>query len=87
MHTPHPIAHHTLTAQPNHLHTHCNTTGVPLKKMEEASYFFRMSKFKQRLVAHIQNSPHFILPESRRNLILGASLRDCAACVCACVCV
>lgn len=45
-------------------------SGVPLKKMEEASYFFRMSKYQARLVEHIKASPHFILPESRRNSIL-----------------
>lgn len=71
-----------------YIHTHLGTqnktpktAGVPLKKMEETSYFFRMSKYKARLVEHIKASSHFILPDSRRNLILGAwpvgsALRD-----------
>lgn len=54
------------------VHTPTPPPGVPLKKMEETSYFFRMSKYKQRLVEHIKGSPNFILPDTRRNLILGA---------------
>jgi len=46
-------------------------SGLPLKKMEETSYFFRMSKYQAQLIDHIQKSPAFILPESRRNLILA----------------
>lgn len=61
-----------LTVPPS-MYIHC--TGVPLKKMEETSYFFRMSKYKARLVEHIKASPNFILPDSRRNLILGAYTR------------
>ena len=45
-------------------------TGKPLKKMEEKSYFFRMSKFQERLIAHIQAHPEFIQPEMRRNEVL-----------------
>ena len=41
---------------------------VPLK---EKSYFFRMSKYQQRLIEHIEKNPEFILPENRRNEILG----------------
>jgi len=46
-------------------------SGLPLKKMEETSYFFRMSKYQTQLIDHIKNSPGFILPESRRNSILS----------------
>lgn len=44
---------------------------VPLKKVEEPSYFFRMSKYQERLVAHIKDNPDFIRPEVRRKHILG----------------
>lgn len=46
------------------------TSGVPLKKVEEESYFFRMSKYHDRLVKHIEENPEFIMPEQHRNLIL-----------------
>jgi hypothetical protein len=47
---------------------------VPLKKVEEPSYFFRMSKYQERLVAHIKNNPDFIRPDVRRKEILGTPL-------------
>ncbi|KAF8821854.1 methionyl-tRna synthetase [Cardiosporidium cionae] len=47
-----------------------SVTGLPLIKMEEESYFFKMSRFQERLVQHIQDNPQFILPDSRRKDIL-----------------
>jgi methionyl-tRNA synthetase len=41
---------------------------IPLK---EKGYFFKMSKYQQRLVEHINKNPEFIQPESRKNEILG----------------
>mmetsp|Transcript_6443 Transcript_6443/g.12431 ORF Transcript_6443/g.12431 Transcript_6443/m.12431 type:complete len:793 (-) Transcript_6443:34-2412(-) len=56
------------------------STGQPLQKVQEASYFFRMSKYHERLVEHIENNAEFIRPEAHRNLILarlnGDKLRD-----------
>ena len=56
------------------------TSGLPLKKVEEESYFFRMASYHDRLVKHIENNPEFIQPESHRNAILarlnGDKLRD-----------
>ncbi|CBZ51090.1 methionine--tRNAligase, related [Neospora caninum Liverpool] len=46
------------------------TSGKPLQKMEEASYFFRMSKYQERLLKHIHDNPDFIRPEERRKNIL-----------------
>ena len=45
-------------------------SGKPLKKVEEASYFFKMSNFHDRLVQHIKDNPEFIRPEQHRNQIL-----------------
>jgi len=45
-------------------------SGKPLKKVEEASYFFKMSNFHDRLVRHIKDNPEFIRPEQHRNQIL-----------------
>ena len=50
-------------------------TGKPLVKRSEKNYFFRLSKYQARLKAHIDANPSFILPEARRNEVLGR-LRD-----------
>ena len=63
------LIHPLVNVQPPH-NTQLCCAGVPLRKMEEKSYFFRMSEYKDRLVEHIQAHPEFILPESRRNSIL-----------------
>jgi methionyl-tRNA synthetase len=39
--------------------------------MEEENYFFRLSDYRDRLLAHIEAHPQFIQPVSRRNEILG----------------
>jgi methionyl-tRNA synthetase len=47
--------------------------------IEEESYFFRMSKYRQRLIEHIRKHPEFIQPEAKRREILArlrAPLRD-----------
>jgi methionyl-tRNA synthetase len=46
-------------------------TGRDVVKIKEKNYFFRMSKYQQQLIDHIQKNPHFIRPESRRNEVLG----------------
>jgi len=46
-------------------------TGRPLVKRKEKNYFFKLSKYEARLKAHIDQNPDFILPESRRNEVLG----------------
>eukprot|EP00921_Rhytidocystis_pertsovi_P025616 GHVQ01041310.1.p1 GENE.GHVQ01041310.1~~GHVQ01041310.1.p1 ORF type:complete len:1187 (-),score=250.78 GHVQ01041310.1:117-3173(-) len=44
-------------------------TNKPLTKMEEESYFFRMSRYQTRLMDYIKENPNFILPLFRRNEI------------------
>ena len=47
---------------------------VHLKKpkwVEEENYFFRLSKYQDILLKHIESNPQFIRPESRRNEILN----------------
>lgn len=41
---------------------------VPIK---EKNYFFRMGKYQQALIDHIQKNPGFIQPEFRKNEVLG----------------
>ncbi len=57
----------------------CPDCGRPTEKLKEASYFFRMSKYQEQLLAHIEANPDFIQPKSRRNEILSfvrEGLRD-----------
>jgi len=54
-------------------------TGKELVKRTEQNYFFKLSKYEDRLRAHIEANPSFILPESRRNEVMGRikqGLRD-----------
>ncbi|ADO78134.1 methionine--tRNA ligase [Halanaerobium praevalens] len=39
--------------------------------VEEESYFFKMSKYADRLLEHIKDHPEFIEPESRRNEMIN----------------
>ncbi|MFW5991614.1 MAG: methionine--tRNA ligase [Halanaerobiaceae bacterium] len=39
--------------------------------VEEESYFFKMSKYADRLLKHIKDNPAFIQPESRRNEMIS----------------
>lgn len=46
-------------------------TGKPLAQRTEDNYFFRLSAFQDRLAAHIDANPEFIMPQARRNEVLG----------------
>lgn len=39
--------------------------------LREKSYFFKMSKYQQRLIDHIEANPDFIVPKKRANEVLG----------------
>ena len=45
--------------------------GGPVQRIREKNYFFRMSRFQERLMRHIQDNPEWIVPASRRNEVLG----------------
>ncbi len=49
----------------------CPDCARPVDQIEEENYFFLMSKYQQRLVDHIEQNDTFILPETRRNEVLG----------------
>lgn len=46
-------------------------SGRPLVKRTEPCYFFRLSKYQERLEQHITSNPHFIQPDARRSEVLG----------------
>ncbi len=57
----------------------CPDCNRPTEKLKEESYFFRMSKYQEALLAHIEANPDFIQPKSRRNEIISfvkEGLRD-----------
>ncbi len=43
----------------------CPDCGRPVQRAKEESYFFRMSKYADRLLKHIEENPDFIEPEAR----------------------
>ena len=49
----------------------CPDCGRPVKKAEEEAYFFRMSKYADRLIKHINEHPEFIQPVSRKNEMMN----------------
>ncbi|MGB0591240.1 MAG: methionine--tRNA ligase [Myxococcota bacterium] len=49
----------------------CPDTGQPVQKITERNYFFRMSKYGERLREHITTNPGFIHPPARANEVLG----------------
>jgi len=53
----------------------CPDHGTEPEFIKEKNYFFRMSKYQQWLIDHLQANPDFIRPERYRNEVLGF-LRD-----------
>jgi methionyl-tRNA synthetase len=49
----------------------CPDCGRPVEHIEEENYFFLMSKYQQRLIKYIEENPAYILPETRKNEVLG----------------
>jgi methionyl-tRNA synthetase len=49
----------------------CPIHKTKLEFLKEESYFFKLSKYQNRLIEHIKNNKNFILPESGRNEILN----------------
>ncbi len=46
-------------------------TGTPVEWNEEETYFFRLSAYQDRLLAHYEAHPDFILPVERRNEVVS----------------
>ncbi|MFH1430623.1 MAG: methionine--tRNA ligase [Candidatus Uhrbacteria bacterium] len=42
-----------------------------VERIEEKNYFFRLSKYRDRLIKHFEQHPNFVQPVSRRNEILA----------------
>ncbi len=53
----------------------CPQHETPLQYVKEENYFFRMSKYQDWLIRHIQDHPDFVRPERYKNEVL-AFLRE-----------
>ena len=49
----------------------CPDCGRPCVPAREEAYFFKMSKYADRLIEHIKTHPEFIQPESRKNEMMN----------------
>lgn len=49
----------------------CPDCGRAVEEIQEDNYFFLMSKYQKQLITHIEQNEGFILPETRRNEVLG----------------
>src|SRR5437764_6160584 len=57
----------------------CPECGRPTETVSEENYYFKLSAFADQLLAHYQENPGFIRPETRRNEVIAfvkSGLRD-----------
>lgn len=53
----------------------CPDCGRPVELTKEEAYFFKMSKYQDRLIKYIEEHPEFIQPESRKNEMINNFLK------------
>ncbi len=53
----------------------CPDCGRPVEKTKEEAYFFKMSKYQDRLMKYIEENPEFIQPESRKKEMINNFLK------------
>ncbi len=49
----------------------CPDCGRPVQKLKEKTFFFKLSKYQDKLLKHIESNPEFIQPEPRKNEVLS----------------
>ena len=49
----------------------CPIHGRPVQRMQEENWFFRLSRYEQRLLDHYEAHPDAVIPATRRNEVLG----------------
>lgn len=58
---------------------HAKETGAAVERVTQENYYFRLSAYADRLLAHIEKNPDFLMPATRRNEVIGfikEGLRD-----------
>ena len=53
----------------------CPDCGRPVQETKEEAYFFKMSKYQDKLMKHIEEHPDFIVPESRKKEMVNNFLK------------
>ncbi len=53
----------------------CPDCGREVERLKEESYFFRLSKYQDRLIKHIEEHPEFIQPQTRQNEMINNFLK------------
>lgn len=53
----------------------CPDCGKDVKEAKEEAYFFKLSKYQERLSKHIEDNPDFITPESRKREMVNNFLK------------
>jgi methionyl-tRNA synthetase len=53
----------------------CPDCGRDVELMKERSYFFRLSRYRDRVIELLENNPEFLQPKSRKNEMLNNFLR------------
>ena len=59
-------------AGPDHI---CPDCGRPVQKAEEEAYFFRTSKYLDKLLKFYDDNPKFLVPESRKNEMINTFIK------------
>lgn len=49
----------------------CPECGRDVEHVKEENYFFKLSEYGEKLVDHIEKNPDFIIPETRKNEVVG----------------
>lgn len=49
----------------------CPDCGRPVEKAKEEAYFFRLSKYQDKLLDLFENNPEFLQPDTRRNEMIS----------------
>jgi methionyl-tRNA synthetase len=57
------------------LNGNCPDCNRPIEKIQEESYFFKMSNYTDRILKHMQDNPDFIKPKSRQNEMINNFLK------------
>lgn len=53
----------------------CPDCGRDVERLKEESYFFRLSKYQDRLIKYIEEHPDFIQPQTRQNEMINNFLK------------
>jgi methionyl-tRNA synthetase len=68
---PYCVACEAYYAESELINGNCPIHGRPVELFKEYNWFFRLSRYTDRLVAWIEDNPRAITPESKRNEVLG----------------